>query len=119
MMIKIHMKIMLITILLLASGMTTLTVNAKQHQLTAKKQPTSVKTVQLINLNTATIAELKTLQGIGLKKAAAIVNYRQQHGPFKSIDELIKVKGISKKIVNANRAHLQVVPIGKQHQQAP
>ena len=50
-----------------------------------------------IDINTADEASLKTLQGLGPAKAKAIVAYRQQHGPFKNLDELEKVPGIGKK----------------------
>lgn len=47
-----------------------------------------------ININTATPEELDRLKGIGPTKARAIVDYRQRHGPFKSVDELGNVPGI-------------------------
>ena len=48
-----------------------------------------------ININTATIEELDTLPGIGPAKAQAIVEYRTAHGPFRTVDELVLVDGIS------------------------
>lgn len=47
-----------------------------------------------VNINTATQAELETLEGVGPVKAKAIVDYRKKNGAFKSIDELEKVDGI-------------------------
>ena len=47
-----------------------------------------------ININTATAEELETLPGIGEKRARAIVEDRQSNGPFRTIEELTRVKGI-------------------------
>ena len=49
----------------------------------------------LININTASREELKTLQGIGQVRADAIIKYREAHGPFKSLDELRKSRDCS------------------------
>ena len=48
----------------------------------------------LVNLNTASQAELMNLPGIGQAKAEAIVAYRTQHGPFGSVEDLMQVEGI-------------------------
>ena len=63
---------------------------------------------QAIDINTATVEQLEGLKGIGPKKAAAIVKYREANGPFGSIDDLAKVPGIGKKTLTANEAMLQV-----------
>ena len=47
-----------------------------------------------IDLNTADASALETLPGIGASKAAAIIQYRTDHGPFKTVDELDNVSGI-------------------------
>jgi len=51
-----------------------------------------------VNINTATVEELKMLKGIGEKKAEAIIEYRKQNGSFKNKEELMKVRGIGKKL---------------------
>jgi competence protein ComEA len=45
------------------------------------------------NLNTATAAELDALPGVGPAKAAAILQYREQHGPFTGVEDLARVRG--------------------------
>lgn len=47
-----------------------------------------------VNLNTATLEELQTLSGIGISKAQAIIKYRDEHGSFKTIEEIQEVTGI-------------------------
>jgi competence protein ComEA len=60
-----------------------------------------------VNINTADAAAIDAaMQGVGPKTAAAIVAYRGKHGPFKTVDELVKVKGIGQKAVEKNRANL-------------
>ncbi|MGL4875602.1 MAG: ComEA family DNA-binding protein, partial [Clostridium sp.] len=50
----------------------------------------------LININTASAEELKTLNGIGDSKAEAIISYREEKGGFKNIEEIQNVSGIGK-----------------------
>lgn len=54
---------------------------------------------QSVDINHADAAALLTLKGIGAKKAAAIVAYRQAHGLFQSVNALTKVKGIGAKLL--------------------
>ena len=61
-----------------------------------------------INLNTATAAELEKLPGIGQKVAARIVEYREKHGPFKKVEELMNVQGIGEKSFLQFRSQLTV-----------
>ena len=61
-----------------------------------------------VNINTATKDELIALQGIGPAKAQAIVDYRKQNGPFKSVDDLRNVKGIGAKRLEKLRADITV-----------
>ena len=61
-----------------------------------------------ININTATAEQLTTLDGIGESKANAIIQYREQHGDFKSIDDLLNVPGIGEKILEGIRPYVTV-----------
>ncbi|WP_306606424.1 helix-hairpin-helix domain-containing protein [Azonexus sp.] len=61
-----------------------------------------------VNLNTATLAELDTLKGVGPGKAKAIVEYREKNGPFKSVDDLTLVKGFGEKSIEKLRPDLTV-----------
>jgi competence protein ComEA len=64
-----------------------------------------------VDVNTASAAEIATaLNGVGLQKAEAIVAYSDEHGPFRSADELINVKGIGLATVEKNREKIRVSP---------
>jgi competence protein ComEA len=63
-----------------------------------------------LNINTATEAQLDLLPGIGPVKAAAIVQYRQQNGPFMSIDELANVPGISAAVYEGIKDLVTIAP---------
>ena len=54
-----------------------------------------------VNINTATVEELKTLKGVGDKKAGAIIEYRKKNGSFKTKEDLMKVRGIGKKLFDS------------------
>lgn len=61
-----------------------------------------------VNVNTADARTLaRELQGVGMVKAEAIVAHREKNGPFKSADDLVRVKGLGKKLVEQNKANLR------------
>ncbi|AWL29923.1 ComEA family DNA-binding protein [Acinetobacter defluvii] len=81
-------------------GKPTLEPNAKQ---TVTMGTTSSSTAK-VNVNTADLQQLQQLNGVGAKKAQAILEYRQQNGKFKNIEDLKNVKGIGPKMLEKNRA---------------
>jgi competence protein ComEA len=61
-----------------------------------------------VDVNTADAKTLaRELDGVGKAKAEAIVSYRDKNGPFKSADDLAKVKGIGKKLIEQNKSNLK------------
>jgi len=69
-----------------------------------------VKTEQTVDvdLNHADAKTLASLKDIGQKKAENIIAYRTKNGPFKSVNDITQVKGISSRIVNDNKGHIKV-----------
>ena len=60
-----------------------------------------------VNVNTADAETLSAeLQGVGLSRAQAIVAFREAHGPFASVDDLVQVKGIGARTIELNRANI-------------
>ena len=61
-----------------------------------------------VDVNTADAKTLaKELDGVGMSKAEAIVSYREKNGPFKSADDLAKVKGLGKKLIEQNKGNFK------------
>lgn len=61
-----------------------------------------------VNLNTASKEQLMTLSGIGEAKAASIIAYREEHGGFQKIEELMEVQGIKEGVFNKVRNQIRV-----------
>lgn len=61
-----------------------------------------------LSINKASVSELETLPGIGLKKASDIVAYREEHGGFQSLDELMNVKGIGSSIYEKLKSYIML-----------
>ncbi len=74
----------------------------------------SLSAAQAVNINTASKAELMSVRGIGEKRAEAIIAYRDQNGPFKSVDDLESVQGVGPAILKDNRDSLTVGEVAKQ-----
>jgi competence protein ComEA len=83
-------------------------VSALAATLMVAAQALAVGEGKLVNVNTASVAELSELKGIGDAKAKAIVEYREKSGPFKSVDDLQSVKGIGDKLLAKLRPQVTV-----------
>lgn len=73
---------------------------AQQAQAQAERQP--------IDVNTATAEDLQKIPGIGEALASRIVEFRQEHGPFQKIDDLLNVRGIGATSLEKLRPYLVV-----------
>ena len=62
----------------------------------------------IVNINTATIEQLKTLNGIGDSKAKSIIEYREQSGGFKSIEDIKNVNGIGEKMFEKIKEQIEI-----------
>ena len=63
----------------------------------------TLASVQKININQADAKTLSTLKGIGKDRAQKIIEYREQNGPFQKIEDIMKIKGIGKKVFELNK----------------
>ncbi len=102
----------LVASILIASAL--ITTNAIAEQPKNTNAPSAVATQQqavsaTVNINTADAATLaEKLNGVGMKKAQAIVSFREQNGLFKSVDDLVNVPGIGKATLEKNRSLLDI-----------
>ena len=99
------------TLLCAVLAAVTLNVSAAETTKPAPAKPAAVQVAEVgkVNLNTADAPTLqRELSGIGETKAKAIVAYRDAHGAFASVDELLEVKGIGESILAKNRDKLSV-----------
>jgi len=72
------------------------------------KSTETLASMEKININKADTKTLTTLKGIGKDRAVKIIEYREKNGPFQKIEDLMKVKGIGKKIFEQNKNVLSV-----------
>ena len=90
---RILAAIVILTVIGVAQSSMASTQGAKSAS-AAKAKATAANPV---NLNSASVAQLQTLPGVGASTAQRIVEYRQKNGSFKKIEELMNVKGIGEK----------------------
>ena len=91
--------------------LTLLTINPASAEVAKKGDTTSTETavsMQKININQADAKTLAVLKGVGKDRAAKIIEFREQNGPFEKIEDIMKVKGIGKKIYKQNKDVLTI-----------
>ena len=71
-------------------------------------QAQSKPAVKKVNINTANLDELQTLPRIGEKVVQRIIDFRKEHGPFKKIEELMKVQGVGEKTFKLLKDKIEV-----------
>lgn len=64
--------------------------------------------IAMVNINKANATELASIPGLGAKKAQAIIDYRKLNGKFKSVDELVNVKGIGNKLMAKVKPYVSI-----------
>lgn len=101
---KVHFVLLALTLVFLAAlavlalrergGVTGDTYRVETERAVSAEDAEAAAAYGPLDINTASAAELQELMGIGPVLAQAIVDYRAEHGPFRSVDELLAVSGI-------------------------
>ena len=73
----------------------------------------------VVNINTASAAQLDALPGIGPSKAAAIIDYRTAHGPFAKIEDIVNVKGIGPSTYDGLKGSITIEDVSTPVQPSP
>ena len=83
---------------------------AQQHRHRSVPPPSPPATAEQakIVLNRASVAELRALVGVGPALAERILRYRERHGNFRKLEELMRVKGVGPRLFKRNRSRLQL-----------
>ena len=76
------------------------------YEIEAEQPTEDAAQLRMVNINTAGVDELDSLPGIGPVLAQRIVDYRTEHGPFRSAEELTQVEGIGRATVESIQDHI-------------
>ena len=91
-------------------GVTLVEVSEDRQAVTPAKKPEAPGMLEgeVLDLNTATLSDLTRLPGIGETKAQAILDWREAHGPFRAVEDLLSVDGIGEKTWETLRPYVRV-----------
>jgi competence protein ComEA len=103
-------RVCLLITMVMAMAMTTTSQAAETAQDKAAKGKAEAAPSAPLNLNTATVAQLEALPGVGAATAKLIVEHRQKNGGFKKVEELMTIKGIGEKSFLKLKPMLTIVP---------
>ncbi|HEU4690481.1 MAG TPA: helix-hairpin-helix domain-containing protein [Vicinamibacterales bacterium] len=101
-------RFVIAVLLVVGMGMATI---AAQESSRKSTESSSASTSAPINLNTASVAQLETLPGIGRSTAERILEYRQKNGSFKKIEDLMNVRGVGEKSFLKLKPLITVTPV--------
>ena len=92
------------------TGITLVKVSDERSVVTPAEKPQAPGMLEgeVLNLNTATLSDLTRLPGIGETKAQAILSWRETHGPFRAVEDLLSVDGIGEKTVETLRPYVGI-----------
>lgn len=95
------------------TGVTLVTVSEDRQAATPVEKPDApgILEGEVLDLNTATLSDLTRLPGIGETKAQAIITWRETHGPFQTVEDLLSVDGIGEKTLENLRPYIAVTTI--------
>ena len=105
-MLRFSFAVLAIAVALVAAGSPADALQQQPKTLVSAQESTST-----VDLNTATAAQLESLPGIGATMAERILDYRQEHGDFSKIEELMNVRGIGEKSFLKLRPLVSVTPV--------
>lgn len=96
-----------------SNGKASVTTSKESVQTPQVKAPDAINAADSegtrVSINNASAEELaQALNGVGIKKAQAIVSYREEYGPFKTVDDLKQVPGMGNSLVERNLSHLKL-----------
>ena len=111
-----RISVLLVGALVLGISLGSSATAAAAQEKAAKPKPAAAASTNPINLNTATLADLQGLPGVGAATAKLIVEHREKNGGFKKVEELMNIKGIGEKSFLKLKPMVTVAPAKAERQ---